>query len=72
MERTAETAAINDAVGPELSTFQQHGGKLLVYTGVSDPIFSPYDLVDYYTQLIANNGGQARPDPSPGYSLFPA
>lgn len=41
VERTAETAAINDAVGTQLSTFQQHGGKLLIYTGVSDPIFSP-------------------------------
>ncbi len=59
VEKTAETAAINDAVGTQLSTFQQHGGKLLVYTGVSDPIFSPYDLVDYYTQLMANNGGLA-------------
>ena len=34
-------------------------GKLLIYAGVSDPVFSANDLVDYYRRVIAVNGGVA-------------
>ena len=34
---TDQTARINDAVDTDLSTFAAHGGKLLIYEGLSDP-----------------------------------
>jgi feruloyl esterase len=39
------------------SSFRQHGGKVLLYTGLSDPTFSPLELIDYYQRLAAANGG---------------
>ena len=37
MERTAETAAINDAVATLLTSFAGRGSKMIVYHGSSDP-----------------------------------
>jgi feruloyl esterase len=41
----------------QLSTFAEHGGKLIFYHGVSDPWFSAQDTVRYYEQLAADNQG---------------
>jgi feruloyl esterase len=41
------------------STFRQRGGKVLIYTGVSDPAFSPKDLIAYLGRLQQANGGAA-------------
>ena len=38
------------------STFSGNNGKLIFYHGVSDPWFSAFDTVDYYNQLIRDNG----------------
>ncbi len=54
---TDQTARINDAVDTNLSTFAAHGGKLLIYEGLSDPVFSADDIIDYYRQLERDNGG---------------
>jgi Tannase and feruloyl esterase len=40
-----------------LNTFSSHGGKLLLYHGVSDPWFSALDTVDYYDRMTRANGG---------------
>ncbi len=40
-----------------LSTFSEHGGKLLFFHGDSDPWFSPLDTLEYYQSLAATNGG---------------
>lgn len=42
-----------------LARYQQHGGKLMFIHGMSDPIFSALDTLDYYQRLAANNGGMA-------------
>jgi feruloyl esterase len=42
-----------------LSAYRKHGGKLLLIHGMSDPIFSANDTLDYYERLSANNGGLA-------------
>ena len=55
--RIAPTAVYNDATSTQLSTFSGHGGKLLLYHGMSDPVFSPNDTVGYYRALAADNGG---------------
>ena len=38
-----------------LSSFTQHGGKLILYHGMSDPWFSALDTLGYYERLAANN-----------------
>jgi feruloyl esterase len=53
-----ETHAINDAVSTDLGTFAKRGGKLIVYEGLSDPVFSANDIVAYFDQLATDNGGQ--------------
>jgi feruloyl esterase len=40
-----------------LNTFSDHGGKLILWHGVSDPWFSVLDTVDYYERLTKANGG---------------
>jgi feruloyl esterase len=57
---TDQTARINDAVDTDLSTFAAHGGRLIIYEGLSDPVFSANDIIDYYLQLERANGGQEK------------
>ena len=57
--KVAATTAINDADSTQLSTFAARGGKLIIYEGSSDPVFSADDIVAYYKRLEADNGGQA-------------
>lgn len=39
-----------------LLSLQQHGGKLLVYHGTADPVFSPTDTANWYEALSATHG----------------
>ena len=55
--RMVETGSLYRADGVMYSSFRQHDGKLLLYTGSSDPTFSPLELIDYYQRLAAANGG---------------
>jgi feruloyl esterase len=55
--RTAQTAAINDPTSTMLSGFAARGGRLLVFHGNSDPVFSSLDLTDYWRDLARDNGG---------------
>jgi feruloyl esterase len=45
------------AAHPRLARFHAHGGKLILYHGTSDPVFSANDTVDYYQRLALRNGG---------------
>lgn len=49
--------ALTDTTWTNLSTFAAHGGKLIFYHGLSDPVFSPYDTLDYYKEMEGANGG---------------
>ena len=40
-----------------LAAFRARGGKLLVFHGTADPIFSALESIDYFQRLDANNGG---------------
>ena len=42
-----------------LAEFRKRGGKLLIFHGTADPIFSALESIDYYQQLTRNNGGAA-------------
>jgi hypothetical protein len=51
MPLTAETAAINDAIGTLHSSFAGRGGKLILYHGLSDQGMSAGALKDWYVRL---------------------
>ena len=52
-----------------LAAFKARGGKLLIFHGTADGIFSASESVDYYQRLAANNGGVAATQ-SPGLGCF--
>jgi feruloyl esterase len=58
--RFQEVGDLNRADGVMLSSFKLHGGKLLIYTGLSDQAFSAKDLIAYYQRLGLANGGAAQ------------
>jgi hypothetical protein len=51
MDATAETAAINDAVATLHSSFAGHGGKMIVYHGLSDQAMWTGALTQWYERL---------------------
>jgi len=40
-----------------LAAFRARGGRLLIFHGTADPIFSALESIDYYQRLARNNGG---------------
>lgn len=54
--RIGKSSADIDAVSTDMSSFRKQGGKLLLYTGMSDPVFSANDLIHYYRKLIDADG----------------
>lgn len=50
---TAQTRAINDATGTFFSSFIAKGGKLIIYQGMSDPIFSANAIIGWYRELVS-------------------
>ena len=58
--RIASTTAINDPDSTQLSTFSGRGAKLMLYHGMSDPVFSANDTIRYYQRLADDNGGAAK------------
>jgi hypothetical protein len=66
----AEAAVANDArsmlgdthAWTNLSTFRNHGGKLIFFHGVSDPWFSSLDTLQYYDRLAKDSGPGAIQD----------
>ncbi len=77
------TARINqvvdllDAGDVDFRTFQQRGGKLIIYQGLADPIVSPRSTAAYWDRLRAQMGaktvsGFARLYEIPGYGHGPA
>ncbi|MCZ2498435.1 tannase/feruloyl esterase family alpha/beta hydrolase [Xylophilus sp. Kf1] len=52
-------AAVYNTTSTDVTAFRARGGKMLIVHGVSDPIFSANDSIDYYEKLAAANGGQA-------------
>ena len=44
---------------PDLSAFRARGGKMIVYHGIADPVFSFNDTARWYDRVVAANGGGA-------------
>jgi feruloyl esterase len=49
--------AFLSAVDRDLTAFKRRGGRLLMYTGWSDPIVPPLDAVTYYDGVVKTMGG---------------
>jgi len=49
--RVAEMAALNDATSTMLSSFVLRNGKMIIFQGNSDPVFSASDIQRWYREL---------------------
>jgi Tannase and feruloyl esterase len=52
-----ETHAINDPTSTDYGTFSARGGRIIIYEGTSDPVFSADDLIHYYDRFVVDSGG---------------
>lgn len=57
MAKTEQIGGLNNSDSTDLSTFKARGGKMIVFEGVSDPVFSAVDLRDWYKQLLNDTKG---------------
>jgi feruloyl esterase len=46
-----------DATSTDLAAFRRRRGKLILYNGLSDAVFSSHDLIAYYERLATAQGG---------------
>lgn len=45
---------------PNLTAFHNHGGKLLLWTGLADSLIPPEGTIDYYNAVVRRMGGPQR------------
>lgn len=60
-----------DANSADLSEFYKNGGKLIAYSGSSDPIVPFPDAVRYYKQVLKTMGGYEKVSEFYRYFIFP-
>ncbi|CAN7594220.1 tannase/feruloyl esterase family alpha/beta hydrolase [Paenibacillus sp. LjRoot56] len=53
-------APILNANNPDLNEMKKFGGKILMYTGLSDPLVPYQDALHYYERVIQDQGGLAQ------------
>ena len=46
-----------NAMATDYSAFRSRGGKLIMYTGLADPVVSPFDTFAYYESVVKGMGG---------------
>jgi feruloyl esterase len=61
-EQGAAEFSLVDSNDPDLSKFRRGGGKLLMWTGLADPLIPPQSSIAYYDSVVRRSGGQARTD----------
>ncbi|MCP1660867.1 tannase/feruloyl esterase family alpha/beta hydrolase [Neisseria perflava] len=49
--KTYATGKINDATATDMSAFKANGGKFIIVTGISDPVFSAKDQRDWFVSM---------------------
>jgi feruloyl esterase len=69
-QRRRELSAILDSTDPDLTAFQNHGGKLIVVIGTDDTLASPGAQVAYY-QSVIDKMGQAKVDSFARFFVIP-
>lgn len=67
MRRMAPTAALTDASSTNMSSFSAAGGKMLIVSGWSEPVFPPSDLLAWYRRLDSDMSAGAR-TPAPTFA----
>lgn len=55
--RIARVAKDLDAVSTDYKALRTRRGKLRMYAGMADPVFSANDLIAYYRRVLEANGG---------------
>jgi feruloyl esterase len=61
-----------DAVDPDLSRFKARGGKLILWTGLSDWLITANNATAYYKSVVQRSGGQAAADEFIEYYTSPS
>jgi hypothetical protein len=46
-----------NAMSTDYNAFTSRGGKLIMYTGLADPVVSPFDTIAYYDEVATAMGG---------------
>lgn len=69
--RIDQLSLMLDAANPDLSAFHAHGGKLLLWAGLSDWLISADHTTDYYRNVVAKSGGQSAADDFVEYYTAP-
>jgi pimeloyl-ACP methyl ester carboxylesterase len=62
--RTSQKA-FHDVIGTDdakLDDFRKHGGKMIIWHGEADQLIFPRGTINYYTRVVAANGGAKRVD----------
>jgi len=62
LPKTHTIAEILSPTSADLAKLQQHGSKLLLYHGWSDPAISAYGTIDYYDKVVKSAGGKQKAD----------
>ena len=57
----APTAFMTDATSTDLTTFAARGGKMILFTGWSDPVFTPIDLTNWLDRLTSESASTPTP-----------
>jgi len=52
---TRHAASVLNATDPDLTAFRTAGGKLILWTGWSDPALTAYGTIDYYEAVLREN-----------------
>ena len=55
-----EFSAVLATDDPDLTAFRDHGGKILMWHGQSDPLIYPGGSIDYYNRVAKQMGGPGR------------
>jgi feruloyl esterase len=69
-ERRRQISPWLDATDPDLTSFHQRGGKLIVMVGTNDNMASPADQLDYF-QSVIDTMGQTRVDAFARFFVVP-
>lgn len=69
--RIDELVARMDSTDPDLSRFKARGGKLILWTGLSDWLITANNATAYYKSVVAQSGGQAAADEFVEYYTAP-
>jgi hypothetical protein len=55
-QRYVELSRMLEMSKTDLGDFRRHGGKILLFHGLSDPIIPPQSTVDYYRRIVGEMG----------------